>query len=184
MIRQLRVRDVIGAKPFNKVFTNFIINSSLASTPSETNPIESIENVGKATIIGPGYGGIASSQGVPDEARNIDPSHLGILDPSRTPESGMAGIDQRFTMTAHRDKDGNMYARVVDNKGEEHYLSSNEMMSSTIGFSDGIKSNQPTVVVQKNGKFSEMPRDKVDYWIPAGSDMYTATTNLVPFFNS
>jgi len=179
-----KIRDVLGAKPFNKVFTNFIVGSSLASTPSETNPIESIENVGKATIIGQGYGGIASAQGVPDEARNVDPSHLGILDPSRTPESGMAGIDQRFTMTAMRDKEGNMFARVKDNKGEEHYLSSNEMMSSTIGFSDQMEDNSPTVMAQKNGKFSEVPRSQVQYWIPAGSDLYTATTNMVPFFNS
>lgn len=179
-----KIRSVLGAKPFNKVFTNFIIGSSLAGTPSETNPLESIENVGKATIIGQGYGGIASAQGVPDEARNIDPSHLGILDPSRTPESGMAGIDQRFTMTAQRDKEGNMYARVVDNKGEEHYLSSNEMMNTAIGFSDAINGTSATVQAQVNGKFKEVPRAQVKYWIPAGSDMYTATTNLVPFFNS
>ena len=179
-----KIRDVVAAKPFSKVFTNFLINSSLASTPTETNPIESIENVGKATIIGQGYGGIASAQGVPDEARNIDPSHLGILDPSRTPESGMAGIDQRFTITAMRDKNGDMYSRVVDNNGEEHYLSANEMMNSTIGFPDGIKSTTPTVMAQKNGRFSEVPREAVKYWIPAGSDLYTVTTNLVPYFNS
>lgn len=179
-----KIRGVLGAKPFNKVYTNFIINSSLASTPTETNPVESIENVGKATILGQGYGGIASAQGVPDEARNVDPSHLGILDPSRTPESGMAGIDQRFTMTSRRDEEGNMYARVLDSKGVEHYLSSNEMMNSTVGFSDGLKSDAPTVQAQRNGKFAEVPRAQVDYWIPAGSDMYTVTTNLVPFFNS
>lgn len=174
-----KIRSVLGAKPFNKVFTNFIIGSSLAGTPSETNPLESIENVGKATIIGQGYGGIASAQGVPDEARNIDPSHLGILDPSRTPESGMAGIDQRFTMTAQRDHEGNMYARVVDNSGKEHYLSANEMMTNAIGFPDSIKSGSPTVQAQVNGKFKEVPRSQIKYWIPAGSDLYTATTNLV-----
>ena len=174
-----KIRSVLGAKPFNKVFTNFIIGSSLSGTPSETNPLESIENVGKATILGQGYGGIASAQGVPDEARNVDPSHLGILDPSRTPESGMAGIDQRFTMTAHRDEEGNMYARVVDVKGEEHFLSSNEMMTSAIGFSDAIGGNSETVQAQVNGKFKEVPRSQVKYFIPAGSDMYTATTNLV-----
>ncbi len=179
-----KIRSVLGAKPFNKVFTNFIIKSSLASTPSETNPIESIENVGKATILGQGYGGIASAQGVPDEARNIDPSHLGILDPSRTPESAMAGIDQRFTMTARRDEEGNMYARVLDNNGNEKYLSSKEMMSSVIGFADQKDDGSETVMTQTNGKFKDTPRSNVQYWIPAGSDLYTATTNLVPFFNS
>jgi len=180
-----KIRSVLGAKPFNKVYTNFINNSTLASPPSETNPIESIENVGKATVIGPGYGGIASEKGVPDEARNVDPSHLGILDPSRTPESAMAGIDQRFTMTARRDSEGNMYARVLDRSGKEVYLSSNEMMNSVIGFPDGMrKDGKKTTMTQYKGKFREANKSEVQYWIPAGSDMYTVTTNMVPFFNS
>ena len=180
-----KIRDVLGAKPFNKVFSNFIIGSSLATTPSETNPLESIENVGKATIIGAGYGGIKSAQGVPDESRNVDPSHLGILDPSRTPESAMAGIDQRFTMTAMRDKDGSMYARLLEaGTGKTVYLSPNETMNTVIGFSDGLRNKEPIVQAQKNGKFAEVPRTSVKYWVPAGSDLFTATSNLVPFLNS
>jgi DNA-directed RNA polymerase subunit beta len=177
----LKIRNLIGAKPFNKVFSSFITESSLSSTPTETNPIESMENVGKATIIGAGYGGIGSAQGVPSEARNVDPSHLGILDPSRTPESDMAGIDLRFTMTSRRDRDGNMYARVKDNNGKIVYLSAKEMGEHTIGFpgDDGDE-----VHAQVNGNFKKVPRSHVDYWIPAGSDMYTVTTNLVPFLNS
>lgn len=179
--KSLKIRSVIGAKPFNKVFTSFLIESSLSSTPTETNPIESMENVGKATIIGQGYGGIASARGVPNEARNIDPSHLGILDPSRTPESEMAGIDLRFTMTSRRDRNGNMYARAKDKTGKLVYLSAKEMMDSVIGF-EGDKGNE--VHAQVGGSFKKVQRNTVDYWIPAGSDMYTITTNLVPFLNS
>ena len=179
-----KIRSVLKANPFNKVFTNFLIGSSLASSPSETNPLEAIENVGRATILGPGYGGITSLQGVPDEARNIHPSHLGILDPSRTPESSMAGVDQRFTMTARRDEEGNMFARVVDVQGNERFLSSSEMMASAIGFSDAIGKKTPMVMAQVKGSFKEVPRAQVKYFIPAGSDLFTATTNLVPFFNS
>jgi DNA-directed RNA polymerase beta subunit len=68
--------------------------------PSETNPIERLENVAKVTVLGADEGGIKEERGVPMSARNIDPSHLGIIDPSRTPESSHAGIDQRFTITA------------------------------------------------------------------------------------
>lgn len=178
------IRDAIAAKPFSKVFSQFLSGSSLATTPTETNPIESIENVAKATIIGPKYGGISSIEGVPDEARNIDPSHLGILDPSRTPESKSAGIDLRFTLTSRRDKEGNMYARTLDKSGTAQYLSVHEMAKSTIGFPDQMNSKSPTVMAQVNGKFKEVPRAQVDAWIPAGSDIFTATTNLVPYLNS
>ena len=83
-----------------------------------------------------------------------------------------------------RDKEGSMYARVVDTHGKELYLDSNEMMSAIVGFSDGMKKGSDELVqVQNKGKFDEVVKSKVQYWIPAGSDMYTASTNLVPFYD-
>jgi DNA-directed RNA polymerase subunit beta len=176
------LKQALSSKPFNKFFSDYILNSSLAFTPSETNPIESIENVAKVTVLGAGEGGISSDRAVPMSARDIDPSHLGIIDPSRTPESGHAGIDQRFTVSAMRDKDGDLYARVKDKKGKVLYLSVQEMMEHTIGFphQDGKKKVQ----AQINGKLGEVDRSKVDYWLGDGTDMYTVTTNMVPFLNS
>ncbi len=176
------VKAALGSKPFNKFFSNYILQSSLASTPSETNPIESIENVAKVTVLGAGEGGISSERAVPMAARDIDPSHLGIIDPSRTPESSHAGIDQRFTVSAKRDSEGNLYARVKDNAGKVQYLSVQEMMSHVIGFphQEGAK----RVQVQDKGQLTEADRSKVDYWLADSTDMYTITTNLVPFLNS
>lgn len=176
------IRGTISSKPFNKVFSTYILNSNLVSTPSETNPLESIESVGKVTVLGGGEGGIASSRGVPMSARDIDPSHLGIIDPCRTPESEHAGIDQRFTISARRDGDGNLFSRVVDNAGKEHYISVEEMMTSVIGFPH--QDGKARVQVQKNGHLSEVPRKEVNYWLADTADMYTITTNLVPFLNS
>lgn len=178
-----KIQKAIPASPYNKVFTDFILSSNLVSTPSETNPIESLESIGKVTVLGKGEGGISDLRGVPMDARNIDPSHLGIIDPSRTPESENAGVDQRFTRTAHRDKDGNLYARVTDTAGKEHYLSVQEMMSSVVGFPHQ-KEDAKMVQAQDHGTIREVPRSKVQYWIPNGSDLYTVTTNLVPFLNS
>jgi len=176
------IRDVVVSKPYNKVMSNYIIESNLVSTPSETNPIESLESVGKVTVLGAGEGGIASDRGVPMSARDIDPSHLGIIDPSRTPESGHAGIDQRFTVSAMRDDNGNLYARVHDRQGKEHYLSVQEMMTHTIGFPH--QQDKKVVQAQVNGDLKEVPAKDVDYWLADTSDMYTITTNLVPFLNS
>lgn len=177
-----RIKGAIASKPFNKVFSNYILDSQLVATPSETNPVESLENVAKVTVLGGGEGGIASERGVPMSARDIDPSHLGIIDPSRTPESSSAGIDQRFTISARRDGNGNLYARVKDSQGKQHYLSVHEMMTHTIGFphQDGKRK----VMAQVNGEFKEVDRSKVDYWLGDSTDMYTITTNLVPFLNS
>ena len=179
------LREVLPAKPFNKIYTDFVIGSQLSSTPDETNPIESIENVGKVTLIAKGEGGMSSERQATMESRNVHPSNLGIIDPSRTPESSSAGLDQRFTISARRDKEGGMYARAIDAKtGKTVYLSANELMTKKIGFPDGRKNGKPQVQAQVNGGFKSIPRSEVEYWIPSGTDMYTITTNLVPFLNT
>lgn len=179
-----KISDAVPLNPFSKVYSAYIQQSSLISTPSETNPLESLENVGKVTVLGPAEGGISEERGVPLSARNIDPSHLGILDPSRTPESGHAGIDQRFTLTATRDEEGRLYARVVDKKGETIHIPVTKMMSSVIGFADQKNNGSDTVEAQDHGEMRRVPRSKVEYWISDPTSLYTVTTNLVPFLNS
>lgn len=179
-----KISDAVPAKPFNKIYSSYIQKSSLISTPSETNPIESLENVGKVTVLGPQEGGISDPRGVPMAARNIDPSHLGILDPSRTPESGHAGIDQRFTISARRDKEGRLYSKVVDKNGKVVHISVTELMNSVIGFPDQRFTKSSMVEAQDHGEMRRVPREKVDYWINDATDLYTVTTNLVPFLNS
>lgn len=178
----IKIRNTVISRPFNKIFSSYIIDSDLVTTPSETNPIESLENVGKVTVLGGLEGGISNDRGVPMSARDLDPSQLGIIDPSRTPESGHAGIDTRFTISARRDKDGNLYSRVVDNKGQEHFLSVQEAMSSVIGFPH--QQGKKIVQAQIKGELGDIDRSKVDYWLADTTDMYTVTTNLVPFLNS
>jgi DNA-directed RNA polymerase subunit beta len=178
-----KISSALPIKPFSKVYSAYIQQSTLISTPQETNPLESLENVGKVTVLGPDEGGIGDERGVPMGARSIDPSHLGIIDPARTPESGHAGIDQRFTISARRDKDGKMYTPVLDNSGKKVYLSVEEMMSSVIGFPNSDPKAK-VVSAQVNGEMRQVQRSKVQYWIPHASNLYTVTTNLVPFLNS
>jgi DNA-directed RNA polymerase beta subunit len=177
-----KIRGNMVPKPFNKFLSGYLLDSNLVATPSETNPIESVENVAKVTVLGAGEGGISSDRGVPISARDIDPSHLGIIDPSRTPESGHAGIDQRFTISAARDDEGNLYARVKDKAGKIKFLSVQEMMNSIIGFphQEGLKKVQ----AQIHGELGECKAEDVNYWLADTTDMYTITTNLVPFLNS
>lgn len=177
-----KLKGNLSTKPFSKFYSNYIVASNLVTTPSETNPLESIENVAKVTVLGQGEGGIASDRGVPMGARDIDPSHLGIIDPSRTPESGHAGIDQRFTVSASRDAEGNLYARVRDKAGKVRNISVHEMMTKIVGFPNQEKDNP--VQAQIKGELGQIDRDKVDYWLYDSTDMYTVTTNLVPFLNS
>lgn len=180
-LEQPRIKDAIPVKPFNKVYTDFILKSELVSTPSETNPLERMELVGKVTVLGKGEGGISEDRAVPLAAKNIDPSHLGLIDPSRTPESSHAGIDQRFTVSAHRDKEGTLYTQVLNRRGEKEFISANQIMTSVIGFPH--QEGKDLVQAQSHGQLQTVKRSQVDYWLIAGSDLFTITTNLVPFLN-
>jgi len=177
-----KIRNAVVSKPYNKVFQKFVTDSTLSFTPSETNPIDSLETVAKATVLGEGEGGISIEKARSVKTRNIDPTHLGILDPSRTPESENAGVDLRFTINAARDDDGNMYARVIDRNGKYTHISTRQIISSTIGFPG--QEGKDEVQAQVNGVLRNVHRKDVDYWLPAPSDTYTITTNLVPFLNS
>lgn len=177
-----KIKGVIAAKPFKDVFSNIIVRSNLSSTPTETNPLESLENVGKVTAIAAGEGGMSSSRMADFNTKNIHPSHLGIIDPSRTPESGNAGLDQRFTISAMRDDKGVLYSKLINAKtGKEEAVSAQKLMSSSVGFphQKGTK-----VYAQVKGKILEVDRSKVDYWVPDSTHMYTVTTNMVPFMGN
>lgn len=180
-LEQPRIKDAIPVKPFNKVYTDFILRSELVSTPSETNPLERMEMVGKVTVLGEGEGGISEDRAVPLAAKNIDPSHLGIIDPSRTPESGHAGIDQRFTVSAHRDKEGTLYTPMIDREGKKVFVSAHQIMTSTVGFP--YQEGKEKVQAQVRGQLQTVDAKDVDYWLISGSNLFTITTNLVPFLN-
>jgi len=177
-----KIRKVVVSKPYNKVMQNFLTKSTLSIVPSETNPIESLENVAKVTVLGEGEGGIDLQKANNVRTRNIDPSHLTILDPSRTPEADTVGVDLRFAINSARDAKGNLYGRFKDTKGRSVYLSASQIMNACIGFTIGKKNG--LVQAQDHGVLKNVPESKVQYWVEKPTDMYTVTTNLVPFMNA
>ena len=174
-----KIKYIVAPNMFSRVLTDFLLTSSLAYSPTETNPLESIENVGKVTVLG--EGGISSERGVPASARSLDPSHFGLLDLNRTPESGHAGIDLRFTNKAARDEEGNMYVRVRDKNGKISHISTQDVLASVVAFPG---ETGKTVRANIHGTLGEIDKSKVDYWYADPTDFYSVTTSLIPFMNS
>lgn len=75
---------VVPASPFTRSLRSFITNASLSTIPSQINPVEILDSAVRITSLG--EGGISSERAVPPEARNLHSTHLGIIDPVRTPE--------------------------------------------------------------------------------------------------
>ena len=186
--RDPKVGDMLPTAPFTKSIHRFLKTSSLSNTPMQINPMEMLDSSTKVTSLG--EGGISSTLAVPDEARDVHHSHLGIMDPVRTPESQKAGIDIRSTMHMARDDDGNMYTPVVDPKSKKSkYVSANELMNSRVAFPgqdlDKRKKENKTIdVIDDKGEVSAVDPDDVDYQIPYTGSMYSPATNLVPMLNN
>jgi len=78
------LRELVPSAPFSSGVRSFLTGSQLSAIPTQINPMEMIDNAVKVTSLG--EGGISSERAIPMEARQLHPTHFGILDPVRTPE--------------------------------------------------------------------------------------------------
>lgn len=82
--RRTKIRDVVGPDIFQRPIKEFFSKVSLASTPEQTNPLKMISGQMRTTIAG--EGGVKDANRITEDAKLVDPSHFGILDPLHTPE--------------------------------------------------------------------------------------------------
>ena len=183
-----KVRDMLPTAPFTKSLHRFLTTSALANTPTQINPIEMLDAATKVTALG--EGGISSTLAVPDEARDVHHSHLGLMDPIRTPESQKAGIDIRGSIHLARDDDGNMYTPVINAKtGKGEYVPAHKLVRSTVAFpgqdlKQRGKIGRSVDAMAPDGQVRAVKASDVDYQIPYAASLYSPATNLVPMLNN
>jgi DNA-directed RNA polymerase subunit beta' len=78
------IREVVRFDYFNEPVKQLFTKTSIANPATQINPLQMVSTAMQTTIMGPG--GIKSDRSVTDEAKLINPSHLGFLDPINTPE--------------------------------------------------------------------------------------------------
>jgi hypothetical protein len=156
-----------------------LLGSGLGQNLEEINPAEILDKQTKITRMG--EGGIPSMDAIPEEARSVQPSHMGFMDPVRTPESMRAGVDTHITRGARKGPDGKIYAQFRDLKtGETVWRSPQELADVAVTFPGALKSTDARVPAMKSGKLTYVPRDEIDYELPAFEDAFSALGNLIP----
>lgn len=173
------LRKIIPPNLLTKLLETFFTSSSLAAPQTEINPIEILEMGHKITAMG--EGGIKSEHGIPMSARNLHPSHFGYLDPVRTTESTRVGVDLRTTEQSVV-KNRNIYSKFIDKQGNRVELRPIDLSGKTVGFSG--QTGKKIVRAMVNGDMKEVPSTAVDYWMENAKDMFTYTTNLIPFMHN
>lgn len=159
---------------------SLVLKSGLAAPLEEVNPLESYDQQLRVTRMG--EGGMSSTDSVPDDARSVQPSHFGIIDPIRAPESMKIGVDSRVTYKTYRGSDGQFYADMLDARtGEVRRVGVQELANSVVAFPGELASNRTEVRAMINGRdLGYVNRAKVQYELPHTSHMFTITSNMVP----
>lgn len=177
------IKDALPAAPLTRAVTGFLTTSSLSAVPMQINPMELVDEASRVTLLG--EGAISSERAIPIEARDVHPTHLGIIDPTRVPESFKVGVDLRLGIGARRDDQGNLYAPVRNVRtGKDEYLRASEIARSVVAFPDGGNLRPGSLVsAMKEGSIQRVPSSEVTHQIRHMSDVYGATTNLLPLLN-
>jgi DNA-directed RNA polymerase beta subunit len=176
------IRKALPPGAFTRSLHGFLTGSSLSAVPTQINPMELIDHAVRVTSLG--EGAIASERAIPLEARNLHPTHLGIMDPIRTPESFSAGIDIRAALSARRDAQGILYAPLRDvRSGKQEFVSASDLMKSVVAFPGEDVRAGKLVDVLKHGEVARVPASQVTHQVDHASDLYGPTTNLLPLLN-
>ncbi len=153
--------------------------SGLAASVEDINPWETFDQ--RQSVTRMGEGGINSTQSVSRDARGVQPSHFGLLDPVRAPESDRVGLDLRLSDAALKGSDGQLYTTLTDAKtGKPTIMSSRMMTKKVIAFPGEMEGNRKKIRAMVGEQIKYVDRSEVDASLPNSSDLLSRASNLVP----
>jgi DNA-directed RNA polymerase subunit beta len=163
----------------NKQLQAALMTSGLGQAIEEINPAELYDKTTAVSRLG--EGGIPSTDAIPKEARSVQPSMLGYIDPIRTPESGKVGVDAYMARGARKGKDGKLYSQFRDVKsGKLVYRSPQDVADMTVAFPGAMDKPGKRVAAMSKGRMTYVPKDNVDLVLPAMEETFNPLSNIIP----
>lgn len=184
------VRDVIKFDMFNAPIRNTFTKNSLASTPSQTNPVEMLANSMQTTVTG--EGGIQKDEQINDEVKFVNPSHLGFLDPIHTPESDKTGVVLHLPIGVQKDHNTAKLPLYNLATGKTELVSPSQFLAAKVVLPDQVtwKDGRPTPIARKvqmsadGNKLTEEPFSSAHYVLQHPSQLFGVAANLIPFLGN
>lgn len=160
-------------------FRSLIFDSGLSQPHEQINPLHTFDQLYRVSRLG--YGGIPSLESIPDEARNVHPTHLNYVDPVVTPENLKVGVDLRLSSVVRKGRDGKFYSLFVDPRtNRKVWLTPQQIATKTIALPGELESDLPMAAAIRNNRLTYVPKNEVDF-VPFDYEYsYTALSNLVP----
>lgn len=153
--------------------------SGLMHAVEDINPYETYDLRQGVTRLG--EGGISSTQSVSRDARSVQPSHFGLIDPSRAPESSNIGLDMRVTDAALKGSDGQLYVPLKNAKdGTMVPVSARQMANKVVAFPGEMERSGKKVRAMVGEQIQYVDRKKVDYVLPDATHLFSRAANMIP----
>ena len=188
--RKRSVKSILGPDIFNKPVREMYHKTTLANVPEQTNPLEMISGQMKTTITG--EGGIKSAHAVTEDAKLVDPSHLGYLDPIHTPEGSSTGVTLRLPIGVKK-KGHDVGVTMFNMKtGKNELVTPEKAVNANVVLPDQVKwvDGKPSPVGKtvkmsgKDSKIIEKSFKDAQYVMRDPLQMFSMASNLVPFLAS
>lgn len=190
--RKRSVKSVISPDIFGRPVTSFFGKTSLANPADQINPLEMVIGQQKTTILGD-EGGIKSSHRITEEAKLLNASHMGVLDPLHTPENDKTGVTLHLSLAAKKEGKGIKIPLYDVQKGKMVQVSPDEAFDSVVGLPDEVEWKNDKPVMPSTGKIAASLQGneigsssvgKVKYMLKNPAQLFTLGSNMVPFLQN
>ncbi len=188
--------SLVNARPLSAAIDEFFKRNRLSTILDQTNPLSELDNLRRLSVMGPG--GITRER-ASFSMRDINSSQYGRICPVRSPEGPNIGLvtylalyaqvnEYGFLETPYRRvekvrKNGRLKMKVSDeivyfsaDDEEEHYISHSDLQIDRYGYIQ-----DSWVPVRYQGRFLEVPVEKVEYIDLTPRQVVGASASLIPF---
>ena len=161
-----------------------LLGSGLGQPLEEINPAEIYDKLYAVSRLG--EGGIPSVDAVPEEARAVQPSHMGYIDALRTPESFRTGVDLYMSRSSRKGSDGKVYTQFKDPRtGQLVWKNPQEIADTAVTFPRVLQkySGYKKVPAIQNGRMTWVKKRDIGLVLPNFENAFSPLANLVPLKN-
>jgi len=191
MSRQLnkgsdKLHDIVTPGFLNPA-VSALFQSALVNPAKQVSPLDMLGTAMQTTIMGPG--GIRSETQVTDEAKYINPSHLGFIDPFATPEGSNTGVSLRLPIGVKLIGDQPHIPLYNNRTKKMEWVSPATAYKSKVALADQVEfvDGHPKPIAKKvkilgkDNEIVEGPLHEADYVMRSPSNMFALTSAMVPF---
>jgi DNA-directed RNA polymerase beta subunit len=184
------IRDIVRFDMFNAPIKSTFHDNAAALAPSQTNPVEMVSSAMQTTIMGPG--GVRSDRQVTNEAKFVNPSHLGFLDPIHTPEGEKTGVSLRLPIGVKKiGKEAkiplyNLRSHQMEFVAPGTFMMSKVVLPDQVRWEKGVPKpiGESVTMSTDNNEIRHGHFADADYVMRHPSQLFNMTSNLVPFLGN